>query len=97
MVGCRTQTQRLEVSEANFLGGMVLAKTLKVEEDAEDPKQKKEESGLVVQTHTEDLGSWSRNDLGPHVADTEGACEPPFPNSGSALWDNGWSRECKLK
>ena len=83
--------------KASFLGGMVLAKTLKVEKDAEDPRQKKGESGLVIQTHTEGLGSWRRNDLGSHVADTEGACEPPFPNSGSASWDNGWSRECKLK
>lgn len=71
--------------KANFLGGSALAKTLKVEKDAEDPKQKKGESGLVIEIHTKGLGSWRRNDL----ADIESTCEPTFTNSDSTLWNNG--------
>ena len=64
----------LKSVKASFLGGMALAKTLKVEKDAQDPKQKKGESGLVVKMHTKGLGSWRRNDL----ADVESTCEPIF-------------------
>ena len=75
----------LKSVKANFLGGSALAKTLKVEKDAEDPKQKKGESGLVIEIHTKGLGSWRRNDL----ADIESTCEPTFTNSDSTLWNNG--------
>ena len=64
----------LKSVKASFLGGMALAKTLKVEKDAEDPEQKKWESGVVIEMHTKGLGSRRRKDL----ADIESTCEPPF-------------------
>lgn len=70
---------------------------LLVEKHTKDPKEEKEESGLVIQKHTEGLGPWRRNGLGTHVADIESTCGSTYSNSNCALQNNGWARECKLK